>query len=309
MLYRAGKVLACGVLLYSLSASPVTHTPLTRLGAAAPSEEGPYGVWQDGTLLLVKGFSARTPVLQAYDNYGLLVDSATLRLPDVSIVNIYSSRFARTADGWWAVSGSAYNDRNQGVVFLALLSSVSEHAVVIRTRPYVPTAVIFAADGTVWTAGREFGEHGKEEPPDYPLIRRFDQSGRLLGTTLLRSTIGRHTQGAKGSQFIASRDRVGWYSPAANIYIEFRLDGSELGRYPIRVQNVAGIAMCPKEEVWMSYDRSDGQAVLGRLERNSGTVSGDMALGVRQHLYGCDEEGYLGLKVPHAISWWRNITK
>jgi hypothetical protein len=298
--------LACAITLWL--ATPALHAQ-TSTGTTAfhvsRSLDDPYPVWKGNSLVVIENASSRAPIVHCYDGSGQEIQQATLEILGASLINVYNG-FARSADGYLAVSGSAYADNNVGTVFLMLISPVGPQ-VVIRTSPYAARAVTFAPDGTVWTAGEVV--NGPEAKQDYNIIRRFDRNGNLLGGALPRSTLpGGGLHPSSGSYIMASKDRIGWYSRVAGQYIEFSLDGKEIARYPHQISSTAGAALCDDNSVWVGVQAKDNQGrmswAISSLDRNNATWS-EVKQSIPTHLYGCSgttlvaDTGKVGL-----ISWF-----
>ncbi|HXJ41892.1 MAG TPA: hypothetical protein VNH18_21625 [Bryobacteraceae bacterium] len=55
----------------------------------------------------------------------------------------------------------------------------------VRTAPFTAMALCFAADGTLWAAGREYQEDGlRNDAPGHNVLRQFDVNGTMLRSTL-----------------------------------------------------------------------------------------------------------------------------
>jgi hypothetical protein len=115
----------------------------------------------------------------------------------------------------------------------------------------------------------------------------------LLGSYLPRNSFpsgGSHP--ATASQLVANGDRIGWFSKVAQLYVEFSLDGKEIGRYKTSVSEPHGVALCEDQSVWISSIlRPDKKAPplteLLALDRDAGT----WAIHRRptySYIYGCD---------------------
>jgi hypothetical protein len=291
---RSILVLWAGIAVVSIGATVATaqsRVRTTTLSSVPVSRGDPVGVWSGNAFLRVERFSSGVLTLHVYDQSGAERQRIAVQVPDARLINIYNNRFARSGDGYLAVSGSAYTNNSRGAVFLAVITPDGEKRTVVRTSPYVPYALVFASDGTIWTAGREL-EAGEEVNGDYFLIRRFDKKGNLLGGSLPRTAFPAHgDHPAVESVLVAARDRVGWFSPVVRRYVEFSLDGKQLRAYEhdMNLEEVASIALCGDNSVWASVQGNDTAGSYSRfreLDREHGTWS----TGQRQpprYLYGC----------------------
>jgi hypothetical protein len=127
-----------------------------------------------------------------------------------------------------AIVGTAYTDDSRGGIFAAWVSRDRQEQTIIRTNPFFPEAVTLASDGTIWVAGRNSDPQHKERDYSQNLIRRYDKTGKLLGSFIPWSTLGAdpHTVPSAHSVLVPLKDGVGWYSPRSRTYIEFSSDGS-----------------------------------------------------------------------------------
>jgi len=127
--------------------------------------------------------------------------------------------------------------------------------------------VTFTADGTIWTIG-----HLKDEKNTtivaFNVLRRFDPSGRMLGSTTLQVK-GARTQ--ETSYLRSSRDRVGWLT-RDDEYLEFSLDGKEIARYngPAPERDINGVALSDENDV-VAGRFGHGYAGFVILDRDTGT--------------------------------------
>jgi len=272
-------------------------------------EETAGGVWSNGAFLLVRNSGSNAPLLQAYDRQGKLLQASTFRIAGAVLINIYPGRFSRATDGTWGVSGSAYTNDSRAAVFAGWLSPDGTRQTVIRTSPYVPAALTFAPDGTIWTAGFE-REAGRALRSDHAIVRHFDRMGRVLSSAILRSSIPSNTHPAAESRLLVSRDRLGWISYTANIYVELSFDGRELGRYDVKVPpktQINGTGICGDNSLWASLTAEGGQRPLRlvRLERTGHSLLPTPSIEPGGYLYGCDEASSLVLGVKQSVIWIR----
>ena len=263
----------------------------------------PLGTWSGNSIVAIESSSSSMPILHIYDQSGTEAQRVALQLPGAQLVNIIGNQFARSTDGYLAVTGSAYGS-DRGAVFLAVISPDGTGQLIVRTDPYVPYALAFAADGTLWAAGQERDDPEEKNGTDgnYFIIRRFDKRGRLLGGAVPRTLFPGREVPVTGSHLVASKDRVGWFSPRAHRYMEFSLDGKELATYPLSLsfEDVDGVALCDDNTLWASVksgkvwvpDPGAGKgdefpaSTLTFLDRARGTLSGGKAQPF-VYLYGC----------------------
>ena len=225
-------------------------------------------------------------------------------MPKTALINVYPGGYARGPDGSLVVSGSAYSGESQATTFYAWVSPDCRIDTVVRLSPFNPEAAVVAADGVVWLAGTERGR-SPEEPfnRDSHAVRRFDRSGKLLGSFFPASMLGANPawpakHPADSSRLVASRDRIGWFVPLAKRYIEFSLEGKIIGQYGVP-QEVSSYnatpypALCDDGGVFLGhiqYGKTGGAAGWGifSLDRNTGTWRFAPQAGKWGMVYGCD---------------------
>jgi hypothetical protein len=291
------------------------QTVLRTVSLSPPPRPGePVGIWSGGAFLGIDNHDSGTPILSVYDQSGAEIQRVAVQIPGAQLVTTVNNQFARSADGYLAVTGSAYGLGDRAANFLAVISPDGANQTVVRTDPYAPRALTFVSDGTIWTAGLEKNTDGiyKEgkyrENADYFVIRRFDRSGRLLGTNVPRTSLPEPAP-LEGSQLVASKDRVGWFSPMARQYKEFSLDGKELAsyRHSVSLYDDAGIALCDDGGVWLSVKADStgktGDTMLVSLNRDLGTWS----IGKNQpggvYLLGCAGTTLVAAPTSDHLQW------
>ena len=186
-------------------------------------------VWEGGALLAVEANNSDEPVIFGIDRDGQM-ERIGLSVPGGRYILLLGLSGAK--DGSIAAIGGAYSSDGRPVSFLARITPDRSRKTIVQLWPYVGLAVTFSPDGGMWTIGYV-------KPPDnlsiseYNVLKRFDPSGKLLATKSVeaKGIYDRSRDAATHSLMGSSRDRVGWLTNA-NEYIEFALDGHELGRFP-----------------------------------------------------------------------------
>lgn len=274
----------------------------SRTSVDIPFEFGgkPVAVWIGGALLAVDYHQTPAPVLRAFDANGKSILDYRIAISGVDDVRIRSSGFARGTDGSLAFVGSAtWQDSSSGGI-VAWVSPDLKRQTAIRVSPFSPSAVTVASDGTIWVAGWELVA-GREVNPNHPVLRRYSRDGQLLGSFLPKSDVPPQANQlwhpAEKSRLVASRDRVGWYSEVAGLYVEFLPDGTELKRYstvkPDPKSFVHGLALCDGGSVFASSQlHGPSGAVSGwkifALDRQNGQWISMARTERWGMLYGCD---------------------
>ncbi len=159
---------------------------------------------------------------------------------------------------------------NRSTSYFGLISNDGHQQIAVRPFPYWVGEMAFAPDGVLWTAGGE--TDGVEVlNTNHAVIRRWDASGKLIGSLAPRYEIRAprpRSHQATQSWFAVGRDRVGWYCAISELYLEYSLDGKQLGRYKgVDVPpeaNYSGLAMTEDGSVLLSVAYPSKEAPLGR---------------------------------------------
>jgi hypothetical protein len=267
-----------------------TKVASTTLTAQSGRGLEPFGVWSGNSFLDVEGHASAAPVIHVYDGSGSERQRIVVQVPESVWIILTNGGFTRSEDGWVAVAGVAHGLDNKAANFLAVISPDAQRQVLVRTDSYISYAVVFSPDGTVWTAGHSLGI------ADYPIIRRFDKTGKLLGSVLPRSRFSASSNPFRDSYLVVSKDRVGWFSAGGGPYIEFSPDGGEIASYkhaltPIDgFPHADGVALCEDNSVWVSGELPDKagnvQSVWYVLDREHDKWQGGQAVPA-SFIYGC----------------------
>ncbi len=225
-------------------------------------EEPPQ--WDGERLLGYVNNHTNGPVIYAIDRDGRR-DEMLFTFQDAGRINLYG--IAGSRDGEVAVIGSAFTADSRGTSFFARISPDRKRQIVTRVWPYCPGAVTLAADGTLWTIGLLKDDENTRVLERY-VLRRFDRSGKLITSTTL-SVKGREQ--VPMSHLRASLDRVGWFT-LSNEYLEFSLDGSEVGRYDgpdgATERDITGIALGDRDDIVIGWF-GKGKAQFVTLDRET----------------------------------------
>lgn len=265
---------------------------------------GRPGIWSGGAFVTVDDNNG-LPLIRAVNKGGELVSQIEFTIPGARSASVFSGMFARGFDGSFVLAGGAYADDDRAAAFLAWLSADGQRQTIVRPYPFIPSVVTMAADGSIWAAGREVQEDDRNlEKPDYNIVRRYDRTGRLLGSFISRSSLqlkpGSLSPG-EYSYLVASRDRVGWYSQVAGKYFEFSPDGSSVQEFATAAApgvrlHLTGAALCGDGTVVVSAEARAVQSETAvatwrvlELLRDRGTwlsIAGDSTKYVK--VAGCD---------------------
>jgi hypothetical protein len=200
--------------------------------------------WDGEKLVGYLGNLSSGPILYNIDRDGRR-DETLFTLKDGAQINIFD--IAGFSDDQIAIVGSALTADRKGTTFLARIAADRKQQILTRTWPYCPHLVTFAADGTIWTIGNLKDDEATRDIAMY-VLRRFDASGRMLGSSTIQLGEGRP---AEAALLRASQDRVGWFT--GKEYIEFSLNGSEMSRYnaaeAANPRDITGVALSQENDV------------------------------------------------------------
>ena len=194
-------------------------------------------IWGGGALLGVESSEAKAPVLYVVDREGSR-EAFPFSIPESSLINILG--IARADDGTIALCGGSVEITR--TTFIAILPPDRKRQKVIKTWPYHAEQIALAADGTLWTAGT-LTNGSNTRAPASNVLRRYDRSGKLQASWTVNAKANAATEAntvdASSAYLLASLDRVGWLSNSGE-YLEYALDGQELGRYPPPERVISG---------------------------------------------------------------------
>src|ERR1700693_456700 len=212
--------------------------------------DGAYAIWTGGKFVFVQDRFSAAPLFRFFDRNGTQISQFTLSIPGASLINLYDNSVALGLDGSLAIVGTAYSDGSTGGMFVAWVSSDRQEQTIIRTSPFLPAAVTLASDGTIWVAGHDSNPQQKEGDYSQRLIRRYDKTGKLLGSFIPWSILAtdRTTLPYAGSVLVPLKNGVGWYSLRSHTYVEFSSDGSVINRFKSaphqEVRELSSVAVC-----------------------------------------------------------------
>jgi len=275
---------------------------------------GSFALWSGGAMLVVQDRFSSSPIIQVIDRDGKEVSRFAFGIPGAGRVNLYDNSVARGPKGSMAFVGSAYTNDSRGATFLAMVSSDGETQTVVRLSPFAPQAVTIASDGTIWVAGYDAHQAPNEQDYSEHLIRRYDENGTLLGSFLPWSEVRtppRTAPAAVNSILVTASDRVGWYSPSAQTYVEFALDGTMLHQIKTPGHSrstMLQVALCDDASLFVSAAVNhgpDGPASWNilALDRQQGSWSSNPRPETWGKLYGCDGTRLASTTDSRTITW------
>jgi hypothetical protein len=226
-------------------------------------------LWAGNSFVCISGSRSAMPVLYRFDRTGTRLPDVSVSLPGIDILSL--GGVADAPDGRLAVHGRGFDRQlNRSTSFLGLIANDGQQQIAVRLFPYWVAEMAFAPDGVLWTAGGE--TDGVEVlNTNHAVIRRWNASGKLIGSLAPRYEIrAPRPRGHQATQswFAVGGDRVGWYCAISELYIEYSLDGKQMGRYkgadvpPEAHYN--GLGMTGDGDVFLSVDYPSKNAPLGR---------------------------------------------
>jgi hypothetical protein len=238
--------------------------------------------WEAGGLLALDGNHTDDPVIVRVDR-DALVERIGLSFPEGRY--LFVSDLAGASDGTIAAAGASLSNDGRIESFLIRIGRDRDQKTVWRLQPYVPHAVTIVPGGGFCTVG--WVRNGADEPTQYNVMKRYDSSGKLLTTSVVKAKSKFGRDATTNSMLRSSNDRIGWLTNG-NEYIEFDLDGHELGRYPPPPGSTSKpfsnmIAMSEKSEV-LAAARDGVSLKISWLDRPNGVwhavgLSGPQPLG------------------------------
>lgn len=230
--------------------------------------------WSGGALVAIEKNPSALPVIRVFDQEGRQAAEIAVKIPGADWIDVRSA--AQGVRGTIAICGSAKDSEARVAGFLALASADGKIQSLIRTEPYVPTAVTISQDGTIWTKGAEF-EPVKRTPAktDNGILRHFDASGTLLAKFLPQSSLSRRELFLGIDQLVSNSSRVGWYMGRGAITY-FEVFHDQIERYPaVEVENVegqefiSGLTITDDNRVFVTKDIRGNNPELYMLNRAS----------------------------------------
>jgi hypothetical protein len=242
------------------------------------------------------------PILYTIDSSGRR-ETVALDIPGSDDTVVYN--VAAGSDGSLAAVGFAVNGTSRMGSFIAWFSPDRSRQVITRLWPYGAQAIAVAPDGTIWTVGAVANDRYVAIDPN--VLRHYTPSGQLLTSTKVanaRKSTGGLSMVADASALMVSNDRVGWLTRACQ-YIEFSLDGVELGRYScpdgkLDILPLGGVALSPTDDLVIATKQAAPLAPV-ELDRETGAwnpVPVSQDAGKTNRILGFDGRNLVTLAFP-----------
>ncbi len=308
-------LLLCAI---SIVASP-RHADTLTLSGTTPMpfilHHGDFAEWTGGDFVEIEDRFSDSPTLTTFDRDGKELSRFIFAIPGAGSIHIYDNSVAVGKDGSLAIIGTAPSNDASGATFVALVSPDRRHQKLIRPTSFHPEAVTMPSDGTIWVSGYKKPTQPSERVDNnQAVVLRYDRSGKLLGSVFPLSDAvpdppdaPRHWR--PNSILVPLSDRIGWYFPAAQVYMEFSLDGSPVNRFKGPQQQMGDVidaAACTNGDVFVTT------TIHGTNGANWGIFSlnrerSDWTLIPREekwgHLLGCDGTHLVAYTDFNNISW------
>ncbi|HEX5431893.1 MAG TPA: hypothetical protein VFW83_08005 [Bryobacteraceae bacterium] len=211
--------------------------------ATIPVRDKLVGKFQNGFLVTSDVPGEGISQVYAYNRSGAQTMQVKLAFSGASRVDVHD--FTVSPGGIIGVSGVAYTSDGAYSTFLAWISADGKIQRVVRVSPFSPRRLSFASDGSLWVAGTA-QTPARLEDPSYDVLRRYDSTGHLLGSSLPRSSFSMstlsHRSPAANAFLVPLPDRMGFYSPSEQTWIEVGAAGPVILRTAAMDAGVFGAA-------------------------------------------------------------------
>jgi hypothetical protein len=163
---------------------------------------------------------------------GVIERSARVWLAGAKSMDL--SHVSATPDGEIVAAGYAVLERGSVTYFVAKTDRSGKVARVAQTNPFVPLLVCAAADGTVWSLGRDLGKDDADE--DYGILRQYSLTAGQLRELLPRQSFGSGQSPVRGRRtaFLRCSDNgVVAYVNSTHEYFEILDSGETVRRFNV----------------------------------------------------------------------------
>jgi hypothetical protein len=211
-------------------------------GCASPTFDKGY-VFQ-----MIDAGHAPSTGLSVYAPDGRLAYQVSVKAPDGTPAYLHQQGMAADTDGtvilamWYGGYGGFAPTKGGGVI---VLDSNGRQTQFIDTARYMPNAVCFASDHSIWIIGAQYGaREGEIRGVDYPLVRHYSRDGKQMGAYLPRASFpaGLPPASSGMSWMRAASDRIGVMTYPGMVsntptWVELDFQGKELGRWTVGASN------------------------------------------------------------------------
>jgi len=185
--------------------------------------EIPAPIWSGDRLIGLELNDTSTPIFWTIDRNGRK-EEIQFSIPDAARITIWN--LTASTGGTIVAGGTAVSNQSQGAGFLSIIPPDRGSKIIVRTRPYVPRALVVDPNNVIWSAGSDI----QSNLPIYNVLKRYDKFGNEISSIHMdvKGRIG--PDASYASKLRCSNDRVGWLTGASE-YLEFGLDGHEIARF------------------------------------------------------------------------------
>ena len=205
--------------------------------------------WSEPYFLAHEDNRTAAPRVCAVDRSGF-VERIEVKIPGAT--EILLNGLTARPDGTIIVAGNALDGGSRTGSFMTIIPPDRKEARVTRLWPYTAAQLLTAGDGAVWAAGWLSDDSGDGTRVDI-MLRRYGKEGSEDLTVVPNVTPGSSLASVR-TMIGASKNRI-FLTTQKGDYIEFSLDGAEVGRYPLpkalTAANSADIAGSPDGAVML----------------------------------------------------------
>jgi hypothetical protein len=238
-------------------------------------------IWSGGVLLPIQNNGSQSPVIHFIDDTGKEGEPFTFSIPGTG--NIMIADVSRGPDGTYALCGWTLYDREgrgrDG--FISWIPPSRRDVTTVWPYPYHAQQIAIAPDGTTWTQGSDIVYGADWTGSQNGVIRRFDKSGKQIGSWIPRNSILREVPDSFGlsqGKLAVNKDRAGWYASVAHMYFELTFDGDKISK-PVSYPGIAppkddtlatGLAIMDTGDVYLTVYRYTAEPdLMYRLDRTN----------------------------------------
>jgi hypothetical protein len=274
--------------------------------------------------------------LEVYDKNGKLVSQTYVSIPGATQLWLIGA--APTGNGGAIASGQFTTDEETSY-FLAETSTSGGVVSTVHTETYLTARMCRAADGTIWTLGRDSVKES-EHQLDYEIVRQYNFEKGLMHSYVPRSSVNFQSEGATGTGegengafLVCGRDRISVFLNETNEYFEIDPSKEILKRWKIAMSpldggRVTGLAVTDAGRVYASLFeikddvdtkthglfelQVDTKASVGRWTLVSGTLNSQSRLedapkGSFFRLWGADGDALVIRRLFDADMQWVRV--
>jgi hypothetical protein len=229
----------------------------------------PIPVWSGGALVAVDISVLNSPNIRLFGRDGHEISNFWLTIAQARAIGV--TGWAHGVNGLVALTGVASANDGQQSSYLALFSQDGSGERVIALNDYYAKKVVVASDGTVWTQGVTRGPNAAGAN----VFKHFSQAGIMTGSAVPQASFS-STDSLSTARIAVSSNRIGWFAPGENRYIELSLDGTviaDLRTTPLQKgEKVNGFALTDGGQTFITTQNGAPPHQLYSLDRTTGSL-------------------------------------